>query len=477
MNLQLDAVGPLYEQLARALKRAILEGRWHSGQRLPATRVLARQLGISRNTVTYAYELLCAQQLAVSRGGSGTRVRAGAAADRVRSPWHDNPAGRPLSRYARRARELGPIKLARRHRTLRYNLQYGEPLLDPPLFNSLRTKLSAAVLRTDPNYSSPAGLPSLRSAVCQYVSRRRGISCAPEDVIITHGTQQALSLVARVVLDEFDPVVLEDPHYQLALHALRAHGARIHPIRTDADGIVTADLPARGVRLAYVTPAYQFPSGAVMSFTRRMELLKWAAQTESWIFEDDYNGEFVFEGASLPTLRSLDTHDRVIYVGTFSKVMYPALRLGYIVSPARLRQDLVSAKLLDDLGTAALEQNALATFMENGGFDRHLRRAAAELRTRRTVLLEGLKRHAGEHIDVTNSVAGMHVVGWLRTLDYAGLDRLIEHAATKGLGLHPIHCFYEKPPPRPGLLLGFAGLWPAQLEVATRLLGRCLEEV
>jgi GntR family transcriptional regulator / MocR family aminotransferase len=474
MNLQLDAVGPLYEQLARALKRAILEGRWHSGQRLPATRVLARQLGISRNTVTYAYELLCAQQLAVSRHGSGTRVRA---VQPVRSPWHDNPAGRPLSRYARRARELGPIKLARRHKLIRYNLLYGEPLLDPPLFNSLRTKLSAAVLRTDPNYASPAGLSSLRSAVCRYLARRRGVACMPEDVIITHGTQQALSLVARVVLDEFDPVVIEDPHYQLALHALRAHGARIHSVRTDADGIVTADLPARGVRLAYVTPACQFPSGAVMSFTRRMELLKWAAQTESWIFEDDYNGEFVFEGASLPTLRSLDTHDRVIYVGTFSKVMYPALRLGYIVSPMRLRQDLASAKYLDDLGTAALEQNALATFMENGGFDRHLRRAGAELQRRRAVLLEGLNRYAAEHIEVTNSVAGLHVVGWLRKLDYAGLERLIGHAAGKGLGLHPIHPFYEKMPPRPGLLLGFAGLWPAQLDVATRLLGRCLDEL
>jgi GntR family transcriptional regulator/MocR family aminotransferase len=474
MNLELDAVGPLYEQLARALKRAILEGRWHSGERLPATRVLARQLGISRNTVTYAYELLCAQQLAVSRGGSGTRVRV---APPLPSPCNESAVGRPLSRYARRARELGPIVLARRQGQIRYNLQYGEPLLDPPLFNSLRTKLSAAVLRADPNYAPPTGLPSLRAAVCRYLARRRGLACEPDCVIIVHGTQQALSLVARVVLDERDTAVIEDPHYQLALHALRAHGARIQAVRTDAEGMVTSELPVRGARLAYVTPSHQFPSGAVMSLARRMELLKWAAKTESWIFEDDYNGEFVYDGPALPTLRSLDVHDRVIYVGTFSKVMYTSLRLGYIVSPARLRQDLSSAKLLDDLGTATLEQMALATFMDSGGFDRHLKRAIGELEARRAVLLEGLRRHAGEHIDVAESMTGMHVVGWLRTLDYAGLDRLLELARRKGLGLYPIHPFYEKLPARPGLLLGFAGLWPAQIEAATRLLGRCFTEL
>lgn len=474
MNLQLDDVGPLYEQLARALKRAILEGRWHDGQRLPATRVLARQLGISRNTVTYAYELLGAQQLIVSRGGSGTRVQA---ARPLRSPWNDNPAGRPLSRYARRARELGPIMLARREGHLRYNLHYGDPLLDPPLFNALRTKLSAAVLRTDPNYAPYVGLPSLRSAVCRYLARRRGLTCEPEDIIIVHGTQQALSLVVRVVLDEFDTAIVEDPHYQLALHVLRAHGTRVHAVRVDSEGIVTGELPLRGARLAYVTPSAQFPSGGVMSHTRRLELLKWAARTDSWIFEDDYGGELVQEGSSMPTLRSLDTHDRVIYVGTFSKVMYPSMRLGYIVCPARLRQDIASAKLLDDLGTAALEQTALAAFMDSGGFDRHLRRATQELAKRRTVLLEGLRRHAGDHLDVADSVAGLHLVAWLRKLDYAGLDRLVSNAASKGLGLYPIHPFYEERPARPGLLLGFAGLWPAQLEVATRLLGRCLGEI
>jgi GntR family transcriptional regulator/MocR family aminotransferase len=472
MNLTLDAQGALYEQLARAMKHAILDGHFTAGSQLPATRALARTLKLSRNTVLSAYELLCAEQLAIARGGSGTRV-ADIGRPRTRSSARSSvPAP---SRYAARTRRLGPVTLGGAR--TRYNLQYGEPLLNPRLFNSWRTKLAAAALRTNPGYPPPAGLPALRAAVCDYLARRRGFVCTPDDVIIVGGTQQALSIVARVVLDEGDTAVLEDPHYQLALQALLAHGARVVSVATDREGLIPAQLPARAARLIYVTPSHQFPSGVVMSLARRMELLQLTERHRSWIFEDDYDGEFRYGARPIAALRSLDGGARVIYVGTFSKSIFPSLRLGYIVSPRGLRDDLLAAKRLDDGGCPAIDQAALAAFMQGRQFEKHLRQSALELNRRRCALLEGLSRCAGEHIELSESQAGMHVVVWLPRLNYTQFAQLVELGAARGLGLHPVHPYYRVPPPHPGLLVGFAGLSSTQIRAATELLGRCLEEL
>jgi GntR family transcriptional regulator / MocR family aminotransferase len=473
MNLSFDGQGALYEQLARALKGAILDGRCVAGAPLPATRTLAQTLGVSRNTVLSAYELLCAEQLAVARGGSGTRV-ADVGARRRSTPR--SAAGRPPSRYAARLRKLGPVTLGVTHGRVRYNLQYGEPLLNPRLFNSWRTKVAAAALRTDPGYPPPAGLPALRAAVCEYLARRRGFVCTPQDVIIVGGTQQALTLVARVVLDEGDSVVLEDPHYQLALQALQAHGARVLSVATDAEGLVTAQLPA-AARLIYVTPSHQFPSGAVMSLRRRLALLRLTERQRSWIFEDDYDGEFSFGARPIAALRSLDGGQRVIYVGSFSKALFPSLRLGYLVCPSALRADLLAAKRLDDGGCPAIDQAALAAFMQGRQFEKHLRHSADELQRRRTALLEGLAPWRGCSLEVSESQAGMHLIAWLPRFSYPQLEQLIELGAARGLGLHPVHPYYRVPPPYPGLLMGFAGLSCMQIRAATELLGRCLEEL
>jgi GntR family transcriptional regulator/MocR family aminotransferase len=474
MNFSFDGQGALYEQLARALKGAILEGRFVAGSPLPATRTLAHTLGISRNTVLSAYELLCAEQLAIARGGSGTRV-ADVGGPRPKLTARA-VADRP-SRYAARLRKLGPVTLGITRTRTRYNLQYGEPLLNPRLFNSWRTKLAAAALRTDPGYPPPAGLPALRAAVCDYLARRRGFVCAPEDVIIVGGTQQALTLVARVVLDEGDSVVLEDPHYQLAQQALVAHGARVVSVATDGEGLITAQLPTRAPRLIYVTPSHQFPSGAVMSLQRRIALLRVTERQRSWIFEDDYDGEFRYGARPIAALRSLDGGERVIYVGTFSKSIFPSLRLGYLVCPHGLRDDLLTAKRLDDGGCPSIDQAALAAFMQGRQFEKHLRKSVEELQRRRCALLEGLAPWSGEHLEISESPAGMHVIVWFRRLSYAQLGQLIELGATRGLGLHPVHTYYRVPPPRPGLLVGFAGLSCTQIRAATELLGRCLEDL
>ena len=474
MDLGLDGQGALYEQLARALKGAILAGRFAAGSHLPATRELARMLGLSRNTVLGAYELLCAEQLAIARGGSGTRV-ADVGRPRLRSTVR--PAAPRPARYAARGRRLGPVTLGVTRARSCYNLQYGEPLLNPRLFNSWRTKLAAAALRTNPGYPPPAGLPALRAAICDYLARRRGFVCAAEDVLIVGGTQLALTLVARVVRDEGDTAVLEDPHYQLAMQALLAHGARVVSVAVDEEGLITAQLPARPPRLIYVTPSHQFPAGVVMSLARRIELLRLTERHRSWILEDDYDGEFRYGARPVAALRSLDGGERVIYVGTFSKSIFPSLRLGYIVCPRGLRDDLLTAKRLDDGGCPAIEQAALAAFMQGRQFENHLRKSAAELNRRRCALLEGLQQWCGAHIRVSESQAGMHVIVWLPGLSYEQLARLIELGATRGLGLHPVHPYYRAPPRHPGLLVGFAGLSCIQIRTATRLLGQCLSEI
>ena len=476
MYLPLDATGTRYAQLARALKQAILEGRLVPGSKLPSTRALAEDTGLSRNTVLLAYELLRAERLGVARAGSGTYVTDA-------KPLPATPAlalaptdVAPQSAYATRLRTLGPVVLAGgpSHR-LRYDLQYGAPLLNPPLVNAWSTALARAALRTDTRYPPAQGLASLRQAICHFLARWRGVVAQPQDVVIVSGAQQALSLVARIVLDAGATAAIEDPHYQLAAHALRAHGADVASVPTDAQGLVVDALPP-AARLVHVTPSHQFPSGRVMSLERRMALLQFAAQRDAWIFEDDYDGELSDDASSSPALRALDRHDRVVYVGSFSKMMFPSLRLGYVVCPRGLRDDLVAAKQMDDLGSGAIEQAAMASLFDKGAFERHLRLAVGELRKRRGALLAGLARHAGDHIQVADSRRGMHVVGWLPHWDDARLAALIEVARTQGVGLHSIRPHYRTPPPQPGLLLGFAGLSPRQLEAATKVLGQCLRD-
>jgi GntR family transcriptional regulator / MocR family aminotransferase len=471
-HLELDGQGPLYEQLARALKRAILEGHFVAGKRLPATRTLARTLGLSRNTVLGAYELLSAEELATAHGRSGTRVATGArittAARRARSVA-------PPSRYAGRVRKLPTPTLGARKPPTRYDLHYGEPLSDTRLFHSWRRKLAAAALQAGPRYPDPCGFRPLRRAICEYVARRRGIVCTEDDVLIVGGTQQAVTLAARVVLDEGDPVVIEDPYYQHVVQTLTAHGARLAAVATDENGLLTSELARQSARLICVTPSHQFPSGSVLSLDRRMELLRIASTQGSWILEDDYDSEFHYQGRPLPALRSLDLADRVIYIGSFSKALFPSLRLGYVVCPTGLRADLCAAKRLDDLGSPAIEQAALAAFIRSGQFARHLRKSVAELHHRRDALLEGLRRHAGDRIEIQGAQSGVHVVVWFRRMTYPQLDRLMELAAGRELGLYPIHPNYRIRPARPGLLVGYAGLTASALKAAAALLGECLD--
>ncbi|HEY9028596.1 MAG TPA: PLP-dependent aminotransferase family protein [Burkholderiaceae bacterium] len=473
MHLQLDNKGPKHEQLARSLRQAIRSGQLQSGSKLPSTRMLSENLGLSRNTVLRAYEQLRIERLGVMREGSGTYVNElPSAHGLVATPRHVEAQ----SAYASRMRALPPLTLGSGPTGLRYDLQYGAPLLNTKLVSAWATALATAAATTSTGYPHPQGLPELRDAIARFLATWRGVVADPRDIVVVSGTQQALSLVARILLDPGATAAMEDPYYELALHGLRAHGADVVGVRTDDEGLVVDELPS-SARLVHVTPSHQFPSGRTMSLARRRELLGFAERNASWIFEDDYDGELSYSARPIPALRSLDGGDRVIYVGSFSKMMFPSLRLAYVVCPAGLRKDLVRAKMLEDLGCPAIEQAALHLMFKRGAFERHLSATVLELRRRRGALFAGLARHAAGRIHADDSELGMHVIGWLPGFDHARLERLIATARRQGLGLHPVHPYYRTPPPRLGLLLGFAGLFPNQIDEATKILGECLRAV
>lgn len=474
LYLTLDGTGPQYAQLIRALKEAILDGRIAAATRLPATRELARELRISRNTVLVAYDQLRAEGFVDGRVGSGTWVAEIEIEPRPTTARLRVPA---QSRYMHRARRHVRFGIGTQHYGLRYNLQYGEPLVNPEIMNAWRRALTRAATDLRFGYPNPRGLPALRDAVCGYLARRRGIVAERRDVLIVNGAQQAAALAARLLVDEGDTVVFEEPGYFAARQSLQAHGACLHAVPTDDEGLDCRRLPANGARLVYVTPSHQFPGGSVMSLARRLELLRYAERWGSWILEDDYDGEFRYNTRPLAALRALDEGDRVMYVGTFSKMLFPSMRLGYMVLPAALRDDFRTAKWLADMGSSAIEQAALADLMTGPGFDRHLRQVAAILKARRRALLAGLERYAGKRVTVFDAPAGMHVAAWLQGYTHERAEMLIEHARGYGLGIYPIAPHYQKLPPHPGLLLGFAGLPVEDIEEAMRLLGRCLDEL
>ena len=323
--------------------------------------------------------------------------------------------------------------------------------------------------------ADPQGLLALREQICAYLGERRGVRAQPGNVLIVNGSQHAFDLTARVLLEEKDVAVVEEPHYFGLWQVLAAHGACLHHVPTDAEGLVCAALPKRAPRLVCVTPSHQFPSGPALSLPRRLELLRYAEAKQCWILEDDYDSEFRYDSQPLSALRSLDQGHRVIYVGTFSKVMFGSLRLGYMILPAALTQDFVNARYMCDMSGSAIEQAALANFMGNGGFARHLRRLGKTLRNRREVMLDGLHKDGRDRVRIADSHAGMHVVVWLPGYDYAKLDALISHAHERGLGLYPMAPHYHARPDTPGLLLGYCGLPDAELHEAMRLFGECLD--
>ncbi|MGH0035077.1 MAG: PLP-dependent aminotransferase family protein [Myxococcota bacterium] len=486
MWLELDGDGPLNRQLDRSLRRAILEGRWAAGEKLPSSRALARDTGLARNTVNHAYAQLVAEGYAVARRGAGTFVAdalpdfglAAPAPRRTRS----RPPARPgrLSEYGERVRDLaGPrgIRWSPRRARLPYEFRYGEPaFVDLPYASWCRALARRArqATRRDLDYGPPAGAPELQAALAGHLQRSRGVECDPEQLIVVHGSQQAIDLAVRVLVDRQDTAVVEDPHYPGHRLALESAGARVEAVPVDGAGLRVDRLPRADVRLVCVTPSHQFPSGAIMPLARRLELLAWARDRGSWILEDDYDGEFRYDGRPVASLQGLDGGRQVIYAGTVSKLLFPSLRIGYLVAPEALAGTLGAAKALSDTGGAGLEQRALADFIESGAFERHLRRARVRHGARRRALVEAVDEFLGDAVELDGTNAGVHVVMWLRGGSPRRVDEWRARAAALGVGVDSIRPFYRRRIRRGGLLVGYGSLDEGDIREGIRRLARAL---
>ncbi len=475
----------------------MLNGRLQPGDRLPASRELATTLGVSRNTVVFAFQQLLAEGYFVSRVGSGTFVaedlpggplvrRATATGARSTGPPTTSGSGRAansprrpkprLSAYSRRSSGM-PILFDPPR--LRYDFRYGRVPQDERTDRQWRRFLARAAERHAVQYAPPEGLGDLRSALGEYLRVSRGVACDEEQILVVSGSQQGLDLCARVLLDPGDSALLESPTYRGARHAFHAIGAKLIFCPVDEEGLVVDSIPktADRAKLAYVTPSHQFPTGAVQSLRRRLALLEWANARNSYVIEDDYDSDFRYVGRPVETLFGLDTSGRTIYVGTLSKVLFPALRLGYLVLPQELVEPFRRAKWLADRHCPVLPQRALAMMFESGEFERHLRRMRLQHQSRREALLRACDEQLGDQVELVGTDAGVHVLMWLRNLRSREANSLCELAKEREVGIYSVGPHYVRPPPRAGLLMGYPNLTESAIAEGIRRLGDVLGEL
>jgi GntR family transcriptional regulator/MocR family aminotransferase len=485
LPLERDAPTPLFRQLYEHIKSAILRGTLSCGMQLPPTRELCRALGVSRQTVLNAFDQLRAEGYLSSEVGRGTYISTfvSTKVSTKVSPLASAPAApcllRPLS--ARGLAYAEAMQGARFHDGKLRAFRVSMPSLDLFPFDIWSRLEARRWRRADHHmgYSDPAGFLALRELLCVYLRAARGVVCTPEQIIITSGSQQALFLLSALLLGPGDAVWLESPGYQGARAPLMAGAARVCAVPVDAQGMDVAFAAAHypDAKMVLTTPSHQLPLGMTMSLQRRLELLQWAAKQRAWIIEDDYDSEYRYTGAPLASLQSLDRSGCTIYVGTLSKVLFPGLRLGYVVAPPALTGPLVRAKAVVDLHSAIMPQMVLADFMAEGHFRRHIKRTRAAYGERRAALLDGIQAHLSDDLECGPSDAGLdlcvHFLGGHdeKTVVRAGREQGIE---LQDLG------YYANPNAgpacavRPGLLLGFSALAPAEIEHGLKLLARVL---
>ncbi len=459
MLLHLGPERPLYRAVFNALRHAILSERLGAGSRLPGTRTLARQLGISRNVVQAAFDQLAAEGYICSTVGSGSTVAAIPAPAVRRSA--ETVRGRK-SAYVRRAERLMPHESP--VRTVRTELpaidfRYAAFVPDTAALRGWKQSIARAARKMHTDYPDPAGLLELRAALCTYLRRHRGVAAEPDDIIVVSGSQQALDLTARAVCDPWAVIGIEDPHYQGARQALLAAGGRLVPCAVDESGLDVGrhSRALQNARAIYVTPSHQFPTGAVMSVERRLKLLHHAMEHDTWIIEDDYDTEYQERASTIPALQALDERRCVIYIGTVVRTLSPGLRLGYVVVPRALREGFRAMKWLTDRGSSMLEQRALALFIEDGAYERAQRRAARELAKLRETFTGAMQARLGG-TDVTWTGSGAHAFLRFPRLAVADVDAFIEHGVQRGVRLYSGVPYYLRSPRKAALICGFGTL-------------------
>jgi GntR family transcriptional regulator/MocR family aminotransferase len=480
---------PLYQQLYTHLRTAILAGDLQPGMRLPSTRTLADELSISRNTVLNAYQQLLAEGYVNSTVGNGTFVAQVLPEHLLTSPEpRDFVDTRPAEPRKPRFSDQAALQLAApRMSAVTIDpggasprpFRFGVPALQAfpyKLWTRLVVRRARSMAAGDFTYQNLLGYAPLREAIAAHVTVSRRVQCSPEQIIILPGAQGGLDLVARLLINSGDPVWMEDPGYLPARGAFIGFGAEIIPVPVDTEGLVVKEGVARApqARLVYVTPSHQFPLGVTMSLKRRLALLDWAKRADAYILEDDYDSEYRFVRRPLPALQGLAERDtgRVIYVGTFSKVLFPALGIGYLILPPTLVSAFEAVRSFVNVHPPILGQMVLADFIVEGHFIRHLRRMRSLYAERRAALLEAARAIP---LDIHPPEAGLHCVGWLPE----GIDEraLVYAASAQGIDLVPVSNFSIEPLRRKGIILGYAEYTAEQIKDGMKRLAAALHSL
>ncbi|MGC1307896.1 MAG: PLP-dependent aminotransferase family protein [Phormidesmis sp.] len=487
LNIQPNAKMPLHRQIYSQIRVAILSGRLRSHTQLPASRHLAKSLGVSRSTVTQSYDQLISEGYLHTQPGAGTFVCAHIPDDFLTAELKENSelspvepshtaTAYPLSAYGHRLQNTS-------HRPDKddcaLSFAYGIPDFGQFPIQSWRRLLGRHYAASEywMNYSpDPMGYGSLREQVARYIAQVRAVQCTPEQILITHGAQQALALIVRVFVNSGEAIAIENPGYLSGRRIFEAHGATVLPVPVDAEGLQIegsdglAAVATANTRLAYVTPSHQFPTGVLMSLSRRLALLQWAQHSNALVIEDDYDSEFRYSGRPIPALQGLDTYERVLYVGTFSKIMFPGLQLGYVVVPPPLVAVFKQAKWLCDRQSNLIHQAALADFIAEGYLAKHVRRMRTVYDQRRQALVAALQSVEGQTgtVEILGDQAGLHVMARLPTTK--GDRLLVEQARDRGVNLFSAHPHYWQPanhlqsgpqtdlPRKTELIFGFGGI-------------------
>jgi GntR family transcriptional regulator/MocR family aminotransferase len=479
-----DAEMPAYRRVYEALRYEILEGRLRPGARLPATRDLAGQYQLSRGTIVNAFELLKSEGYLEGSIGSGTYVskvlpdellHVGNASQRAgdRQITGQRRRRRRLSDYAKRVQPF-PAFDPHPARAFRANI----PALD--LFPaSLWAQIAARRWRqVSTNLllgCDPMGYRPLREAVADYLTTSRGVRCSPERIAIVSGVQEALDLTARLFLNPGDRVCMENPGYVGAAMVFESAGANVSATGLDDEGMELRAVGLRGARLVYVTPGHQFPLGISMSLPRRLQLLEWTRKSGALIFEDDYDSEYRYSGRPVPALQGLDRNGSVLFAGSFSKVLFPSLRLGYLVIPPDLVDYFAATKSVTTRHTQLLDQAVLCDFITEGHFGRHLRRMRATYAERLSVLLQSARERLAGLLDISGVEAGLQTVGWLR--DGITGESAARAAAARNVDVVPISLYTRGRINREGLQLGFAAVDPREIRRGVEQLALALKAV
>jgi GntR family transcriptional regulator/MocR family aminotransferase len=472
-RLEPDDGQPVYVRLYAQLREAILTGRAAAGTRLPASRVLAAELGLSRNTVVAAYTRLADEGYAHARGGAGVYVASVLPEDAAFAALASPDA----------LETMPPVLSARGRQLAAMGLEGGSAcpmpfVADVPAFDVFPLEswirlMARSWRQVQPDmlgYAPAAGHAPLREAIAQNLRETRFLRAAGSDVIMTSGSQQSLDLLARVLLDPGESVWVEEPGYAGVRSAFTAAGARLVPVPVDAEGLSVEEGRRRdpSPRLIFVTPSHQYPLGVTMSMARRVELLAFAQSCGALVVEDDYDSEFRYAGATLPALQSMERAGRVFYLGTFSKSLLPTFRLGVLVPPPAYAAVFASAKSVIDRHPPLLEQVTLLSFMRSGQFAAHIRRMRRIYRERQTVLVEEITRQMGDILHMEPSDAGVHLIGTLK--DGRDDQAFCAGARACGILLRPLSDAYLGPPARQGVLFGFAAIPPRRIVAAVRRL-------